>query len=226
MIPARTLNTPPKPWSWSALDSFETCPRRHYELKVAKSVREKPSQALVYGREVHDALDKRVKYKISLPSDLQPLEPKVAALEKMGGIIMAEEELALTQDLKKTDWFGRNVWVRLKIDVQVHLGTSILLGDWKTGKMSDDWGQLITTAHLKFQLHPQLETAGLFFIWTKYNDKSRRVVTREEAALEWANNLMPRVAKYQRAFDINEFPEKPSGLCRNHCPVKACQHNG
>ena len=34
------------PWSWSSLQSFETCPRRHYLTKISKEVVEPTTSAL------------------------------------------------------------------------------------------------------------------------------------------------------------------------------------
>ena len=226
MIPGRDLNTPLQAWSWSALDSFETCPRRHYEIKVAKNIKEKPSEQMNYGKDVHKALEKRVKNKTPLPEALSKLEQKVSNLESLGGILLAEEQLAVNDKLGLTSWFGKDVWIRAMLDAQVHLGDKMILIDWKTGKMKDDWGQLTMAAHLKFVLHPELDEIGLMFIWTKYNDRTKKVVTREEAGLIWANEILPRVKKFQRAYDTNSFPPKPSGLCRHHCPVRSCEHNG
>lgn len=35
----------PVAWSYSALTSFETCPHRHYETKIAKTIKEPPTLA-------------------------------------------------------------------------------------------------------------------------------------------------------------------------------------
>jgi ATP-dependent protease HslVU (ClpYQ) ATPase subunit len=35
-----------------------------------------------------------------------------------------------------------------------------------------------------------------------------------------------RLAKLAGAFEANVWNPKQSGLCRKHCPVKECEHNG
>lgn len=226
MIPGRTLTTPLQPWSWSALDSFETCPYRHHQIKVVKKVKERTNPQMSAGLKTHNLLEKRIKTGRPLPKDLAAIEPKIQALEAMPGVLRAEEELAVDVDFNKVDWFDKNVWIRVKLDAQVDMGTKLVLVDWKTGKMKDDWGQLTMAAHLKFQMNPRLQEIGMMFVWTKYNDKSKEIVTREDAAIEWAHDIIPRLKRFQAAYDNNEFPVKPSGLCRKHCPVTSCVHNG
>jgi hypothetical protein len=51
----------PAPWSYSSLSSFLQCPRRFYLTRVVKEVKEPPTQATLWGQEVHSALELRIK---------------------------------------------------------------------------------------------------------------------------------------------------------------------
>ena len=50
-----TTRHSPKPfaWSYSRLKNFEVCPKRHYEIDIAKNIKEEESEALLWGNTVH-----------------------------------------------------------------------------------------------------------------------------------------------------------------------------
>ena len=69
------------PWSWSSLQSFETCPRRHYLTKIAKEIIEPTTPALAEGRATHKALEDGVNGKpmYSGYAKYKPIVEKVRA---------------------------------------------------------------------------------------------------------------------------------------------------
>ena len=48
-------------WSYSSLKDFTNCPRQYYEVKVAKSVVKKVTEQMLYGTEVHKAVEDYVR---------------------------------------------------------------------------------------------------------------------------------------------------------------------
>ena len=40
-------------WSYSNLSLYQQCPKKYFHLKVAKDVKEPPSDALTFGNEIH-----------------------------------------------------------------------------------------------------------------------------------------------------------------------------
>ena len=58
-------------WSYSSLNLFQQCPKKYYHLKVAKDIKEKQTQALIYGNEVHKAAEEYVANDVELPEQFQ-----------------------------------------------------------------------------------------------------------------------------------------------------------
>jgi len=220
-------------WSHSVLESFETCPWRHYLTKVTKEVSEHAGEAMLRGRRLHGDFEARVKTGRSLPAELARHEPIVARLEAIGGRMEAETQMALNINYKQVPWFGKGPntpWVRAVTDVSVFKGTKAFVGDWKTGKRKTDSTQLRLSAVVLFAVHPWLEEIRNSFIWIDAPPEDRftnATFHRSEASGIW-REFLPRVARLEAAHVNNQWPKRPSGLCRAHCPVPRakCEHSG
>jgi hypothetical protein len=214
-------------WSWSALDSFETCPRRHQLTKVVKAFPEKQNAAMLAGQQFHKALELRVERGKRLPPDMTQYEPILQRLEKSaeGGTMVAERKIGLTRDLKECEYFDRDVWLRTVVDCQIDKGNRAMVLDWKTGKVKDGYDQLALTAAVKFAINPELERVDTAYVWFQANAITKESFVREDVAGIW-RNLLPRVAKIEDALASGKFPAKKSGLCKAYCPCTTCEHNG
>jgi hypothetical protein len=215
------------------LESFETCAWRHYLTKVTKEVSDPPGPAMSRGRIIHKSMENRVKHHVRLPIALADHEPLVARLETLaeGGRIEAETQMALDQNYRTSSWFGKQTWVRAVTDVSVFKKTAFV-GDWKTGKRKDEaTTQLKLSAVVLFATHPWLQEIRNSFIWLDEPNPKLRLTSetyrRDESAAIW-REFLPRVARLENAHAQNQWPKRPSGLCRNHCPVprSKCEHRG
>ena len=83
-------------WSYSRLKNFETCPKRFYEVDVAKRYQDSTEQ-LDWGNAVHAALAQAVKGN-PLPSTM-PFKKWIASVGKFQGEKLVEQKFALTKDL-------------------------------------------------------------------------------------------------------------------------------
>jgi CRISPR/Cas system-associated exonuclease Cas4 (RecB family) len=204
-------------WSHSALSQFETCPRQFYLVRVAKLVKEPPSEATTWGNEVHKALEYRVRDKTPLPEGMAQWEPLAARFDGLKNV-KTETQYALTRNLEPTGWFAKDVWVRAIIDVsaiQPHRGFA---GDWKTGKVKADSDQLRLTAGVLMQHHKELPVVDTAFIWLKDFKVSKKSFYRDELPVIW-EEYARRAGRIQAAADKNVWLPKPSGLCRGWCPA-------
>ena len=221
-------------WSHSVLESFETCPWRHFLTKVSKEVSDHPGEAMMRGRVVHKSFEERIKHGVALPTSLVQHEPIVHRLEvlaKDGGKIEAETQMALDQNYATASWFGKNVWVRAITDVAVFKKDKAFVGDWKTGKRKSDSTQLKLSAAVLFAQKPWLNEIRNSFIWLDEPDPKLRLTvetyTRPQSPDLW-REFLPRVARLEYAHANAAWPKRPSGLCRAHCPVPRakCEHSG
>ena len=71
------------PWSYSALTSYETCPKRYQLTRVTKQVIEKQTEATVWGNEVHKALELFAKGQKPLPETMEEYGRYVRKIQKM-----------------------------------------------------------------------------------------------------------------------------------------------
>lgn len=217
----------PIAWSYSSLTSFETCPRRHYLTKIAKTVVEPPSEALNWGRRVHKGLEDYVKEGKPLSADVKQFQPIADKLleQAKGGTIDAEQKLTLTKDLLPTEWFNKQAWVRGIVDVTIEKNSKVFVGDYKTGKPDHDSAQLRLTAAMILATRPWIKEVINSFIWLKTGGTTAERVTRAEIPAIW-DSFNARVRRLETAIEQDKFPPRPSGLCGAWCPCVSCEHNG
>lgn len=209
-------------WSWSALNNFETCPHQFYRLRVKKDIREKESPALLEGNRQHKAFEKRMRDLVPLPSDMQKWERLCRKVENSPhDEMLVEHKIALTADLKPTTFFAKNVWVRGVFDLAIRNGTAMRVIDYKTGKRKVDNEQLKLFAALAFSAFDGLKKVKTSFWWLPAAKADNEEFSADEAPLLW-REFEPRVERMQQAHDADNWPMKPSGLCRGWCPVHDC----
>lgn len=214
-------------WSFTALTAFETCPLRFYLTKVAKVVVEPSGPALEHGREVHRAFEDRAAKGIPFPPQMEKYEPYVAKIQSLGGDIIVERKISLDRNLKETQWFAKDVWVRGAIDIGSLRGSTAVFLDWKTGKRKPDSDQLKLFALLGFSVFPEVERIKTGFVWLDEDKFDHNAFTRDQIPALWGE-FLPRLSRLAHAYAEDSWLPKPSGLCRKWCPVgkKHCSHCG
>lgn len=213
--------------SYTSITSFETCPKRHYHLRVLKDVVEPPSDALTWGNTVHKALELRLRDKAELPQGMANYEPYAQKLEAKPGQLLVEEEIALTRNMERVGWWDRKAWLRGKLDVAIVNGVKAGIFDWKTGGRKPDNDQLKLFAGLTFAVHPEVEVVTTGFIWLKDGKFDKQVFTRDQNPDIWGE-FSTRIERVENAHAKDKWPAKPSGLCRAWCPVgrSRCEYCG
>lgn len=213
-------------WSYSALSSYELCPKRHYHLKVLKDVKESESDAVRWGKKVHRAFELRVKEpSVPLPPELMAYEPLLARFAAATGTVWAEQQIAIRKNFTQTEWFAKDVWFRVVIDLLIIKGSRALVVDYKTGRQNDIFDQLELTAAVVMTLHPEILTVVSAYLWLKDQILVKETWSRTHVPSIWRKNIA-RLIPFTAAHTTNHWPAKPNGLCRRYCPVALCPHNG
>ncbi len=219
----------PFAWSYSALTSFEQCPHRFLKTRISKEVTEPQSDAMLWGNRVHKALEDSVKKNTPLPEGMTQWTPIIEKIKEKGRKpsrkLEAEQKLAVTKDMRATTFFGSGVYIRAIIDVTIEDGKHAFVGDYKTGNINPDSHQLMLTAGCIFATRPWIESITNTFIWLKDGSTTVEKFTREDEPQIW-QEFLPRAKRMEDMIAAREFPKRPSGLCRKHCPVRTCEHNG
>ena len=218
---------PTRPWSYSALSAFETCPRRYQLTRVTKEVIERQHEASIWGNKVHKHLENYANKKAQLPEEIKKYAKYVDKIFTYEGKRIVEQRMAIDNNFKPTKWMAKNVWCRGIIDIGVVGSEKAYLLDWKTGKRKPNSDQLMLFAALAFIHYPWIEKAVCGFVWLKDYRFDKEVYTKEQIQDIWGE-FLPRVERLEIAFKEDKWQAKPSGLCKNWCPVgkKLCDFCG
>lgn len=216
------MQTLPQPFSYSRLTTFEQCPKKFHAINIAKTAPMESNEILDYGKEVHDAFANFLKHGKDLPLHLKQYQKHLEPLRKAIGEKIVEQKLAVNPSFEPTGWMDRDVYCRVISDFTLLNKTKGLIWDHKTGKVYDDFTQLKLTALVMFMMVPELEEIVMAYFWTKTRQVTKETMTRAQVAEVWAT-FVPRLERYQHAFDHQEFPPKPNPYCRG-CVVNKCQY--
>lgn len=220
---------PPKEWSWSysKLKNFFGCPKRMYEVDILRKYIEevKPGSPLDWGNRVHDALAETLKNGTPLPIEMKDYQGWIDRVTAGSGQLLVEQKYAITRDFRATAYYARDVWYRGIGDVVRIERDLAFVMDWKTGKALDDPVQLMLMAQCIFSHFPDVMHVRAEYVWLKDGSTSPDVFTREKVAEKWIT-LLPRVQEMELAAKTENYPPKPSGLCKSYCPVISCPYHG
>lgn len=215
--------TQPTAWSYSRIDSSETCARKYWHLNVAKDLKEPENSYQVEGKETHDAFKNFLKSGTALPLHLRH---HGAVLDKINGLPvtdkLVEQQIALDSSWLPTDWFSKTAWVRVISDLTQLNGRVATVWDWKTGKQKDDFTQLKLNAAVTMHLAPEVDAVTMAYYWTKSKNITKDKLTREQLPEFWGG-MLARVAVFQARYDNLDFPPRPNPFCRG-CVVRSCEY--
>jgi RecB family exonuclease len=214
-------------WSFSSIKLFEQCPKKYYHLKVAKDYTEPPTDATTYGEEFHTAAEFYVSDKAELPEHFEFARGALDKLKTLQGEKLCEYEMGLTEDLEPCKMNDPNVWWRGIADLAIINGKKARVLDYKAGKSAKyaDKDQLELMALAVFKHFPDVEEvdAALLFVVAKAFIKGS--YKRTDAPVLWARWLQ-RYKRITTAKANGVWNPKTSGLCKAHCVVLSCLHNG
>lgn len=216
-------------WSYSGLTKFENCPRQYQKTYVTKEVQDEETEQTRWGTEVHLALEERVRDDKPLPANMTQYEPMAArfAAAKAHSHVYVEYEMAVDKSLNPVAFDSPSRWVRgiadivvLKVGKDGHMRG--FAGDYKTGKKRDGSRQLALMAAMLFKHFPELVEIRTGFIWLANGGITEETFYRVHAGKIWGE-FMPRVARLEKAFELDRWVPNPSGLC-GWCPctLKEC----
>jgi hypothetical protein len=211
-----------KAWTYSHLEKFATCPKQFYHTNVVRDFVSPPTEATIWGKKVHDAFETRVRDGTALPEEMNRWEPLAKKLESLDGFKKCEVKMAVSKAFAPAEW--DSAWSRGIADLLVVRDNKALVFDYKTGKRKPS-DQLKLYAAYTFAYYPEVEKVKTTFVWLKDSKTDQEVFSRDEVPVLW-REFLPKVAKLESAYERDSWPAKPSGLCKNYCPVLSCEFNG
>ena len=217
------------PWSFSKIKAFEQCPKQFYHEKILKEYPFVETEAILYGNAFHTAAEEYIRDGKPLAKKFEYAQNMLDSLNAKKGEKLCERKLGLTENLEPCDFYAKNVWFRgiidlLIVDEETHTAWII---DYKTGKNAKyaDKGQLELMALAVFVHFPEVRKikAGLVFVVS--NTLIKEQYDEHDEQLLWSK-WQSKYNALKTAADKNVWNPKPSGLCKRHCPVTVCVHNG
>lgn len=215
------------PWSYTSLDSFTTCPRRHKLVRLTRQVADPPGESARHGNEVHKAIERAITGQAVLPDKYKQYGPLVMKCAGAQGERLVEFKWGVSKNFQPVSYWDPNVWSRGVIDFGVINGDTATVIDWKTGKPKNDSDQLRLFAAATFVAKPYVNTVHTGYAWLAHDKLTVETYRREQLAELWVD-FIARVNRMVSANDNDDFPPQPSGLCRKHCPVpkSLCEFSG
>jgi hypothetical protein len=182
---------------------------------------------MLYGTAFHEACEVYIRDGAELDPRFEFARPMLEALRAKPGIKLCEYELGLTEDLQPCKFKDENVWFRGIADLIILDGETAWVIDYKTGRNTRyaDTGQLELMALAVFKHFPQVQKVrgGLLFAIAKKMIKDS--YERSQEPKLWAKWLSD-FERMKKTFELDVWNPNPSGLCRRHCVVLECPHNG
>ena len=149
------------------------------------------------------------------------------SLQAKQGKKLCEYRLGLTSELEPCGFSDKDVWFRGIADLIILDDDLAWVVDYKTGKSARyaDKGQLELMALATFKHFPEVNEvrAGLLFVVSK--NLIRDTYYRDDEAKLW-EKWLTNYSKMESAAANDVWNPRPSGLCRRHCAVTECAHNG
>lgn len=213
-------------WSFSSIKEFGNCPKKYYHLKVLKEYPMEETEAILYGNRFHKAAEEYIRDGVELEKEFEMFRAALDKLKALPGDKYCELKFALNEDLEPCDFKSRDAWWRGIADLLIIDGSRAFVIDYKTGSAKyADTGQLELMAMAVFKHHPEVTEvkAGLFFVIGKAFPKEKYYHTDQD--MLWVKWLK-EYGQLRKAYETNVWNPKTSGLCRKHCPVLSCVHNG
>lgn len=215
-----------KPYSYSKLKTWSSCPRKFDALYVSKTHTQPITAALTQGTEVHKKLEDALKTDAPAPPPgLKVPEKFWKLLRKLETTVEVPMAYSLRHD-SNCKWEDSTAILRGKIDVEAVWGTpgnyKTMLVDWKTGNPTYMADELQAKVYGLFFAHtPGSMVRGrdnIIFCWQNpiYGTHKLQKINCEEAKRE-VLTLIDVVDK------TTNYNPKPGPLCP-WCPVVECEY--
>lgn len=214
------------PWAYSKLKKFETCPKQYYHVIVSQDYKEDFSgKEAKFGNAVHKAAQQHIDYGKPIPDEYAFLRDPLEALKRKPGDKYCELKLGLSENLDPCDFFAKEVWWRGVIDLLIVDEDVAYVIDYKTGKATyADTDQLEQMSLAVFKHYEVKEVkAALIFVVT--GEMIKESFSAGDQSWLWEKWLQ-KYAKLEAAHENDVWNPCPSGLCKRHCVVTECPHNG
>lgn len=189
---------------------------------MLKRFEKKATQQMLYGQEVHKALEDYVAQGKPLVKNYERFKPVLDSLVEIPGTKYPEHKMALDKDRNPTDFYN-GYWVRGIVDLLIVDGEMAFIVDYKTGSNRyPDPKQLKLMALMTFAHFPSVNhvKAGLLFVM--HNSFMPEEYVRGSINDLW-KFFEPDLTRLKVAYETDKWNPNPTPLC-GWCPVTTCEY--
>ena len=211
-------------WSYSALKQYTNCPKQYQEMRVLKNYTVKETEAIIYGKAVHEALELYVKENKPLPKNYLRFKPMVDTLLKIEGDKYPEYEMALTHSKEPCDFHSDDRWVRGIADLVIVDGDTAYVVDYKTGSNRYPYPKQLRLMSLMMFTHfPDIQRVkgGLLFVMK--NSFITEEYLRKDMDKSWGM-FEQSLKRLDTSYENDTWQANPTPLCK-WCSVVTCDFN-
>lgn len=211
-------------WSYSGLKDYQNCPHQYQQVKVLKNFTKAPTQQMLYGNQVHKALENYVKDGTPLAKNYERYKKQLDPLRNMEGEKYPEHRMALTFDRAPCRFGDKDYWVRGIADLLVINGDQAFVVDYKTGSNKyPDPKQLQLMALMTFEHFPEVKhvKAGLLFVVHEHFVTSEYEAEKKD---EYWADFIPHLERLRLSHENDVWQPNPTPLC-GWCPVRTCEYH-
>jgi CRISPR/Cas system-associated exonuclease Cas4 (RecB family) len=211
-------------WSYSSLKEYINCPKQYQEVKVLKNYQKAMTEQILYGNQVHKALENYIKDGTPLAENYKRFQKLMDSLKEIPGEFHPELRMALNFEKKACKWSAPDCWARGIVDFLVVDGEEAYIVDYKTGSNKyPDVKQLKLMALMIFEHYPEVKNikAGLMFVM--HNSFITEEYERGQVTQLW-DHFTPDLERLKLSYEQDVWHKNPTPLC-GWCPVKSCEHH-
>lgn len=193
-------------------------------MRVLKNYTVKETEAIIYGKAVHEALELYVKDGKPLPKNYLRFKPMVDTLINIKGDKYPEYEMALTHSKEPCDFDSEDRWVRGIADLVIVDGDTAYVVDYKTGSNRyPDPKQLRLMSLMMFTHFPDIQRVkgGLLFVMK--NSFITEEYLRKDMDKSWGM-FEQSLKRLETSYENDTWQANPTPLCK-WCSVVTCDFN-
>lgn len=220
--------------SHSRLSDFNQCPRK-FQLKY---IEKKPnfkddgtSPHLIRGTNVHKQLENYVVkvnageqgIRVSSLPEVETGKVLAASLFKTYSTVLPEAQVAINDQWKQSEWFGKDAYYRAIYDVICLRTDEVMIVDWKTGRFVEytppsGYGQLELSAAIALNLWPDVKEVHTVYAYVDHRKTIKKTYARNDGPrlVEWFEKEHIKVNAEEN------FDPKTNNFCR-WCPATKVQ---
>lgn len=209
-------------WSFSGLKDYVNCPRQYHEVKILQNFTKKVTEQMLYGTEVHKALEDYVRDGTPLAKNYERFKELADSLLEIPGERHAEMKMALTKAGEACEFDGPDYWVRGIVDLMILDGDTAYVVDYKTGSAKyPDPKQLKLMALMIFAKFPQVNYIKAALVFVMHNVVVDEQYHRKDSDKLW-DSFIPDILRLETSAQTGNWSPNPTPLC-GWCPVEHCE---